>query len=577
VLLGAAEGPGLALLVLPLGAAGVGGLAFRSLTGGRRLAVADLAWSAPPVPLVVTPAPVVRPPASEWRIARALGRVEARELLGSGPFGVGLGFCALLLLLFGIIWSPVNPEPWFDLAPQAPWYCYPLVGMTVLGAHRAVTRARRDGTAELLDTCPVADSTRTLGFLLSGIAPVLTLAVFLTIGVIGIAIRSSRVYGSLSARDWADVAAALLLGAGGVALGVALARWLRFSLVPVVAVVAVGFGGGRLSEIGGHEWNPYSILSMAPTIEWDSPVFQARPALWHLLWVVGLIGLVALVAIARDRRDRVVQVLAVVVGAVVVASGIGATRPMSTASAEGIARAISEPASVQECTTTGAVEVCLFPVHRPILRRLLVDLAPVVAVLPTAAGQWTLRQRYDGDLADLPPEVRRRLTEEDLESPVGEIPMELEYDFEYPIGRVSYELALGVVGLPDEAGDDLMPVVAAGQARGVVALWLATRGRDSGDLRDLTTSPLPGSPDAYERGALEEGDCSVPAVVWSAQDLAATRTVVALPEDEVVRVLEAEWDRWVDPRTSTDELLAALGVPGVGPFDHVVARPGDPC
>ena len=197
--------------------------------------------------------------------------------------------------------------------------------------------------------------------------------------------------------------------------------------------------------------------------------------------------------------------------------------------------------------------------------------------MPAGAGELTLRQRYDGHLDDLPPEVRRRLTEADLLSPAGEIPIEFDQDFEYPTGTVSYQLALGAVGLPDEPDDDLIPIVAAGQARGVVALWLATRGRDSGDVRELTTSPLPGSPDAYDRGALEEGDCSVPAVVWSEQDLVAVRDG---------RGTAAGRGR---PRPRGG--LGPLGGPAhehgraprrpraapVGPFDDVVARPGNPC
>jgi hypothetical protein len=66
-------------------------------------------------------------------------------------------------------------------------------------------------------------------------------------------------------------------------------------------------------------------------------------------------------------------------------------------------------------------------------------------------------------------------------------------------------------------------------------------------------------------------------VVWSPQDRSAARTVLALPETQVARVVTDGWSRWSDPRTGTDELLAALGLPAVGPFDAVVAEAGEPC
>jgi hypothetical protein len=439
-----------------------------------------------------------------------------------------------------------------------------------------VTRARRDGVDELLGTCPVPEATRTVGFLLSAVTPVTGLVVFLSSGALALAVRSPRVYGSLSARDWADLVAALVLGAGGVALGVALGRWLRFSLVPIVAVLAVGFGGGRLAEVGGNDWNPYATLAMAPTIEWKSPVFQARPAGWHLGWVLALTTLVALAAVARHRWDRLVRGLALAAAAAAVLSGVGSTRPMSSAAAARIATAVAEPASVQECTSGSSVTVCLYPIHRPTLRQLLEDIAPVVAVLPDAAGAITLRQRYDGELADLPPEVRRRLSEEDLRTPAGEVAIEFDTAFDEGETTVPFQLAAGAVGLPDEPDADLMPMVVAGQARGVVALWLATRGLDADDVASLTTSPLPAG-DPYERGSLGEGDCHTPALVWSAQDLAAARAVVSLPEEEVRRVVADGWARWTDPQTGTDELLDALGLARVGPFDEVEARPGNPC
>ena len=76
---------------------------------------------------------------------------------------------------------------------------------------------------------------------------------------------------------------------------------------------------------------------------------------------------------------------------------------------------------------------------------------------------------------------------------------------------------------------------------------------------------------------MELEDCDVPAVMWSAQDVAGARAVLALPEAAVAVVVGEDWERWVDPRTSTDELLTALGLDEVGPFEEVEARPGQPC
>jgi hypothetical protein len=546
------------------------------LTRDRRTGVADRPWSGSAAPLAAAPSGP-RPAPSTWAAARALGRAEGRELVSSPAYGVGLAFCGLILFLFGGVWGSANPEPWFRLAQQAPWYCYPLVGMTAFAAHRAVTRAARDGADELFESCPLPAATRTIGFLLSAVMPVVSLVVFLALFAALLAWRSSTVYGGLSIDDTADVLAALLLGAGGVALGVALGRWVRFSLTPVVVVVGIAVATGVLNGIGGHHWNPYVQLSTAPTVEGDSPVFGDRPALWHLAWVVGLIALVVGIALARHRRDRLVALLLVGSLAVVAAAGIGATRPMSPTSAHQIAALIHDPASHQECRATSGVSVCVFPRHRGLLG-LVVDLvAPVAAALPDGGPRLILRQRYEQELADLPPEVRSLVRPSDLRVPDGEVPLSYGDDLLDPVLSPAFDLALASTGLPARADAELLPLVVAGQARGVVALWLASRGLAPADVEKVTTSPTPYSASSYERGSLAVGNCSVPSVVWSAQDLAAARAVVALPASAVADVLATGWDHWSDPATGTDELLYALGLAAVGPFDSVAGRPGDPC
>jgi hypothetical protein len=546
------------------------------VTSRGRAAVGDRPWSGPRPAPAVGPALPRRAP-SGWSVASALGRAEARELLSNPGYGIGLGFCGLILLLFGGVWGSASSEPWFGLAQQAPWLCHPLVGMTVFATHRAVTRDVRDGTDELFESCPVPAGTRTVGYLLSAIMPVGSLLVFLAAFAGLIALRSPAVYGALDLDDVADVVTAVLLGAGAVALGVALGRWVRSSLAPMVVVVAIALATFAINGIGGHDWNRFVPLSTAPTIEGDSPVFGDRPGLWHLAWIVGLTAVAVAIALSRHRRDRVVALVAAGSVALVVVVGIGATRPMSATSAARIASLIDDPELHQECTATSGVSVCVFPRHDGMVALVADLIAPVAAALPAGSPPLTLRQRYEGDLADLPPEVRALVGPRDRGLPAGEVPLAYGADLLDPLLNPAFDLALVAAGLPARPDAELRPFVAAGQARGVVALWLATRGLDHDDIASLTTSPAPGSASAFERGSLEVGDCSEPSVVWSAQDLAAARAVVALPSAQVAEVVAAGWDRWRDPATSTDDLLRALGLPGVGPFDDVPALPGNPC
>jgi len=146
------------------------------------------------------------------------------------------------------------------------------------------------------------------------------------------------------------------------------------------------------------------------------------------------------------------------------------------------------------------------------------------------------------------------------------------------------QAAFAALGLPPEPGEGDRPNVVAGQARGVVALWLATRGLDPGASRKLTTAAPgngnrdAGGPDSFDRGYVDWPNiCGTSPVVWSAQDLAAARAIVAAPEAEVKAVVHAGWERWRHPGTGTDELLAALGLPAVGPFDAVETRQETQC
>jgi len=569
-------GPRTFMFTLPV----FGGLGVLALVASRHTAVTEPTWSAPAERTggLSTPVHPIRreiPPAR--RVVAALARVEARELAASPWFGVGIGFLAVSFIAFAIVYASDNGEHWVEVIALAPWLAHPLVGMVVLAAHRGVTRARRDGADELFDALPVGSSTRTWGFLGSAWVPVLSLVVFSVVYGTTVAVRSPNLYGSPAAGSVPVVLSALVLGVGGVVLGVALGRWVRFALAPIVAVVAVGFVSLKLASAGDPGWNPLSQLATFPPLSSQGPTFTDEPAWSHLAWVLALTGAVLLVAIARHRRDRTVAVLGVAACLLVAVTGVAATRPMPGPSAARIANLIADPARYQACLPADSTRVCAYPGNEELAGRFLAEVTPVVAALPNTVPPLTFRQRFPGQLEDLPPEVARKLGDGVPPVPAGEAT--LGFDGSSGAVRVPrFLVALGALGVPLEAGPDGSPAVLAGQARGVVAIWLATRGLDPGTAAKITAGrtahngePGPEPLDSFDRGFAWPQDCGSP-VVWSAQDLRAARAIAAIPEAGVLAGVHQGWDRWRDPATGTDELLAALGLPPVGPFDAVQTR-----
>jgi hypothetical protein len=377
---------------------------------------------------------------------------------------------------------------------------------------------------------------------------------------------------------------AVILGAGGIALGVALAQWWRWGLGGIVAVVAVGFASGRLGSIGEPHWSSVRELATWTPASPYSGIFTSRPVWWHAGWLLALVGMVAAIAIATHRRDRGVLVAGVACAVAAATCGIVATRPLSAAAAERIAGLVAHPTDHDTCIAARddrRVLVCVYEQYPDFGRRVADDVRPIAEALPAATPIIRFQQVFDGKVSSLPVEVARLL-------PNGAARAAPALGFSHDPGSLAgnrFLVAAAAVGLPSTKPADKRPYVAAGQARGVVALWLATRGlSDRAALRltrgrtDANGSPGTGPPDAFDRGYAWPDDCGGGApVVWSAQDLTAAHMLLALPDRDVLRVVHGDWVRWTSSSTSTDDLLAALGRPAVGPFDRFETRVDASC
>lgn len=543
----------------------------------RRPAPAEARWTSPALAQ-----PVLAAPGRPRQVAAALGRVESHELAVSAWFGIGLGFLAVIFTLLAVVYVDDNGDTWLQAAGMSPWFAHPLAGMTVVATHRAATRPARDGTDELYESCPTEPAVRAVALLRTAAVPAAVFAGFLVVYGVAIYVGSESLHGPVSLDALPVVLAGPVLAAGSVFLGVALGSWVRFGLAPVIAVVGVGLLALQLATAGDPGWNSSSALStFGPQA--DSPLLLPLLPRWsYLLWMVALAVLVAVVALLRFRRDRPVWLAGAAAIALAMVAASFATRPVADESRL-VADLIARPAAHQTCSEpTGVrVEICTYDGYGELRERVAAAVVPIGRALPATAPLISVQQRFDGTEADLPPAVVAAL-------PVG-LPSPAEDEVWIGFGAaddalLGYRLrvaftALGLA-LPSGAEDGEGPLPIDGQARGVVALWLAARGLDLDDALHLATVEEPGdsdenlirgeTTDPFEHGLAWPTMCGP--VVWSPEDLEAARAVLRLPEAEVAAVVSRGFHRWSDAGTGTDELLVELGLPRAGPYTDIVSR-----
>ncbi len=496
-------------------------------------------------------------------VVRALAGREAIRLLRHPSFVVGVVLTALL----------IDSAAYTNILPEADGAA--VVAMAILGwatliaTNLATLRARREGTDGLFDSLPTPATSRTAAHLVGGLAGV-PVAIVVFAGYLAYVVAQ----GAIGSPNVAELLVAPLLVAGGAVLGVLVARWAPHPLMAPLVVIATIVVQGKLSE---SETSPFRWMAFSPeSVGLDDGNPFPGPVDWHLLFLLGTVAIAAGLALARHGFSR--RVATFLMGAVAVsgAAAYAQTRPLSDANARRQAAALTAPEL--ECELRGGVRYCVEPGYG--VRVGQWD-EPVQAVLarvpdPVREGGLVVSMREPNvvgntDCSPKPmlemvsPRVRALVTPEQVWPADNAVHPWRYWPWDPGCSFVDHGTVLTVqvgswaVGLPP-AQSSTPPCVASGQARSVLALWLAgqsTPGAPEALAEVLRTSLRLGGGDTV---SFDSNNWPNWGVAFSHQDMATAIALLERPADEVGQVVLAHWDRLVDPSTPSAELAGLAGV-----------------
>lgn len=507
---------------------------------------------------------------TRWRTLAPLARVSARRLCAHPAFLVGVAVTPLML------WAATSAEPWHVTSTQIALALVPLAWFTIVAANLIVLRPTRTSTAELLATLPTAQPVRTAGMLLAAWVPA-TAAVLLAAGWVAV-LHHRALSGT---PDWGEIGTGVAIVVGGVAVGIAVGRWLPSATFGVVAVVAVIVLQARFLDVTTWPWNRtqadqrrFLAFFAEPTSVGD-PALEIRPTGWHLVYLVGLTILVAAVALARDGVPRRLVVgIAAAIGVVGVAGWVQ-TRPPTERAAAAMVSYLTEPARHQHCERRGQVEYCAYPPSVDRIDDWQARIDGVLGLVPDAVSSRGLQvvQRAPVTIGDsdcgpqeyvdaLPASVSERLNPQSVWPDDGLVHPDLGNGSLPCSDRDLHELFTAVqagawsVGLPPAPHHDDRRCTADGQARAVVALWLGAAATPGGaDLLDAVVAEGASGPRLTFDGW---NNPPMWGAVYSTADATMAVALAGLPAAGVADALHDNWDHWVDPATTSGELAAAF-------------------
>ena len=502
-----------------------------------------------------------------------LAGVEGRQLLSNEVFIVGIFMSIAILVIFGFVWASDNlgaRNSWRYWLALLPVFSFPFAGMTLVAMNLAALRARREGTEELFGSLPATSTTRVVGHLGSVWMAFVVQIVFVAATIV-IGTFLTDHFGAIDAASIGDIVVSFVLVACAGSLAVALARWLPNPLAALAALVVLAFGGTAIGGIGDHHWSLTRQLSIWPRYPDHDWAFAIRPSWWHAAYLLSLGLVVAVVAVARQRRDRLTLLLGLSAVAFAGVTGYVQTRPMTDGDAERIAAMISDPVALSSCRTTDGLTLCAYRDYADITRVWTRELtAPFAAVWPQGRAKGFAVVWHEPHLDRLDPAVRDRLDIEALAASWSSDPatwngVAVDGTESNLINRLALGLwSVGLASVP--AGD--VPCWAGGQARGVVALWVAAQGMSGDAAKQFVSGTWSGLGDDHSDvevpaewidGYVWVGGV-IPPVLWSATDIAAAQAMLTLDATLVRETLWADWQRWSDASARTDDLMSELGV-----------------
>lgn len=555
-------------------------------------------------------AEVIAPP--NRRVALVLARIEGRRLIQKPFLWFAVAVGAGILLVMTWSKAPVLHRDDTIVALSM----LPLAVATYLLSNVAVTRARRNGTEELYNAAPATPVARTTAHLLALAWP-FALSIVLT----GLAIAYLKASGGVWWPSLQEVATGpmivLLLGAAGVLVG---------RIVGSAIAGTVGLIG--LATVQLYFMHYSSIYDARPRLRWAAFWLNGdeyiprelffRPAGWHLLY---LTGIAALFAAAARMRHGVRLFRLVAAGAAIAVLSVGV---WGQSRRQGLERTISPEAAARHerlvCQTHDGVRYCTWGAYTPwisewrgvvsaVFDSVPVPVKPGLTVRQALATPFEDAARRTDGPSD--PDVIRTETswgtrfragvaEFALASraaawavglPVTDEPVVVRWTEE---SIRAYEAQLGPDSGPYErpAVGSVMyagPCTPSGQARSIVALWLAARSTpDAANALRAFVREQPYGIRFYEAGgAGYVSDFGSPSmylpewpffvsqhIEWGTAEANYAAQLLDRPAERVDRIIREQWRRLVDPAATTEDAVALFGLSPLPTFDEQLRAAG---
>jgi hypothetical protein len=495
-------------------------------------------------------------------VVPALARVEARHLLRHPGTVIGLMLTGLIAWL--VYTESDGADALFDPANTFLLPVLLLAWGLLIAANLGALRSRRFGTGDLLASTPTVPAARTLGHAGGALVGVPVAALIMFASTLLWRARPA----SIGWPHPALVLTMLLIVAGGAVVGVLLAQWLPHPVAGAGGVIATIILQSNLGQ--NHPQGRW--LHFAPGDSFDTP-FDVGPAGWHVVYVAALVALGIALAVARHGLPRpVATALAAIVLVVGVTGWIQMQPPTGAAVAKQVAR-LNDPVAHQVCERHGGVRYCAWSEYRGWIDEWRKPVAGVLALAPAAVHTRVAEVRQMTGRIELIPQIERRVDRRKAWPADGEVHPGLHW-YEGHELALGYQAAARLVGLPASVGYRGWGCSAAGQARVIVALWLAGEATPAAHraLRHRSTDvqavgyralvatvPLDVIPD-YENGQAGEAQVAEVGSAGRGSDIVAAAILLALPVDRVSRAVADNWDRLTASGTPASAVFDVLGL-----------------